>query len=143
MSTVKHEPMSSASTKKLRVVGVKSGKVDAETSPFCINNVERKLDEICVEQPKFSDKPAHLSKKLFSSSLQKGKENNNDGSAKIGDGILPTKFLGKTATAVNLLSPQNVSLKAQPTNQGSSQSQKRQMSLANLTRDTASSKQRL
>ena len=119
MSTVKHEPMSSASTKKLRVVGVKSGKVDAETSPFCINNVERKLDEICVERPKFSDKPAHLSKKLFSSSLQKGKENNNDGSAKIGDGILPistTKFLGKTATAVNLLSPQNVSLKAQPTN---------------------------
>ena len=115
MSTVKHEPMSSASTKKLRVVGSKSGKVDAETSPFCITNVERKLEDICVGQPKFSDKPAaHLNKKLFSgrlSSMQKGKENNNDSSAKIGDGILPNKFLGKTATVINLLSPQNVSLK--------------------------------
>ena len=120
MSTVKHEPMSSASTKKLRVVGSKSGKVDAETSPFCITNVERKLEDICVEQPKFSDKPAaHLNKKLFSgrlSSMQKGKENNNDSSAKIGDGILPNKFLGKTATVINLLSPQNVSLKTQTTN---------------------------
>ena len=112
--------MSSGSTKKLRIVG-KGTKVDAETSPFCL---DKKLNEICVQQPIGMDNDSSLNKKLFSggrnTSAHKGnKENNRDSSAKVGDGILPmqtSKFLGKAATCINLMSPPNATLTTQPSN---------------------------
>lgn len=96
--------------------------VDAETSPFMVATVETQLELITIE---------HLSlEKTSSKKVARGKENSG-----VGDGIVPTLLEG-SSTKLNskqLASPALNSLESPA---------KRAFSLANLTRETASSKQR-